>query len=70
MLKNTFIIVKLFNATFTSNENRKIRITNRLNRVRKTVSFESVNVDSEFYYYYYFFCPTLATRRKTSLSVS
>ena len=35
------------------------------NRIRKTVSFESVNVDSDF-----FFCPTHATRRKTSFSVS
>ena len=34
------------------------------NRIRKTVSFESVNVDSDF------FCPTHATRRKTSFSVS
>ena len=36
------------------------------NRIRKTVSFESVNVDSDFF----FFCPTHATRRKTSFSVS
>ena len=57
----------MFNATFTSNENRKTEI--RLNRITKTVSFESVNVDSGFFllFCFVFVFVSLATRRKTSL---
>ena len=46
---------------FTSSENRKNEI--KLNRIRKMISLESVNADSEF-----FICLTLVTRRKTSFS--
>ena len=52
----------MFNATFTNNEYRKTKLN--FITIKKVVSFESVNGDSEF-----FVCLTLATRRKTSFSV-
>ena len=51
MLKNIYNF-NLFNATFTSNENIKTEI--RLNRITKTVSFESVNVGSGFFLFFLF----------------